>query len=511
MKEKKNETKKIYTNPDSFMRNMVLYTPGRLKKKLSSFEVKVMGSFAIIYYVAAIMFAVIFSLAFELDWQMWVCTIAFAIFMAPIIFVEYVKDKNERKKFSDINSYCQQFISGMQLKHKIIPAIENTIFTFPTGRMNTVLLRALTYIQNSKNPIAAQSEALFYIDNEYPNSQTPMIHDFAKRIELSGGDFENEMNLLDKKREKWEKRVEHEQNQTKTSLIGSVIMYIAMMAVCIVVVQGMPESLVIKNFTSVKIGEMLLIMMAYPFVYSCVKNHRKGWMNGENNMDEKESAKKLNYLDNYDPKKERKKGLLAGTISVTLTIIGFLLTRNLYIVLGGLVVSVVAFNIHDIIKLKVAKQVRKEMTRSLPKWLFDVCLCMQKTNIVEAIERSKRTAAPILRKDIEKFLSELNKNPEDITPYLEFLSSYEVPNINATMRALLSIQHGTGGNSGMQMQQLISHNLNLLDEQDAAEEEIRRMATLKYSVTASIPASIVMVIYLFSVMIKVFDTMAGLI
>ena len=52
----------------------------------------------------------------------------------------------------------------------------------------------------------------------------------------------------------------------------------------------------------------------------------------------------------------------------------------------------------------------------------------------------------------------------------------------------------------------IEHNLNLLDEQDAAEEEVRRMASLKYTITSSMPGSVVMLFYLGGVLVKVFAT-----
>jgi hypothetical protein len=152
------------------------------------------------------------------------------------------------------------------------------------------------------------------------------------------------------------------------------------------------------------------------------------------------------------------------------------------------------------------KKVRKEMMRSLPKWLFDVCLCMQKSSIVESIERSRTSVPPILERDVERFLNKLRTNPAAVEPYIEFLAPYGITSVSTTMRALLSIANGTGGDSGTQMKQLIEHNLNLLDEQDAAEEEVRRMASLKYTITSSMPGSVVMLFYLGGVLVKVFAT-----
>lgn len=141
-------------------------------------------------------------------------------------------------------------------------------------------------------------------------------------------------------------------------------------------------------------------------------------------------------------------------------------------------ITLAAFNFHNIQHAIVLKKVRKEMMRSLPKWLFDVCLCMQKSSIVESIERSRTSVPPILERDVERFLNKLRTNPAAVEPYIEFLAPYGITSVSTTMRALLSIANGTGGDSGTQMKQLIEHNLNLLDEQDAAEEEVRRWLLL---------------------------------
>lgn len=505
------DKKKIHLNEESFIKDMVLYTPKRLKETVANYEVNLTKQVVSMFYMLCIVSGFVLAYSFALAPKYWVFIIFTSLFFAPVLMVEYLRDKNEQKKFYDINSYAQQFISGMQLKHKIIPAIENTIFTFPTGKMHDTLLGALRYIENSSNPLRAQTEALYYIDNTYPNMQTPMIHDFAKRIEITGGDFETEMNLLNEKREKWEKRIEHEQNQTKVSLVGAVIMYLVMLLVCLLILHALPPELDIKDYGFVQVAEMLVIMGLYPFLYSCIKNHRKGWMQSETMMSEEQAKEALDYLDNFNPKVERKKGYIAGMIAIVITILLFVLTRNFYVIIFGLILTTLGFNIHNIIKIVTLKKVQKEMTRAMPKWLFDVCLCMQKVNIVESIERSIKSAAPILRRDIEQFLAELNKNPNAVDPYLNFLLPYGIPNVNATMRALLSIQNGTGGDTNMQMQQLIKHSLNLLDELDSEEEEIRRLTSLKYTVTSTIPPSCVMLTYLIAIVAKVFDTMESLI
>ncbi len=502
--------KKKTANEDTFIKTLVMCTPKKMKKEIATYEISMTKQMPWICIGVCILIAGMLSYAYSLTIEKWVLTIGVAIIFSGTILMEMIREKNEKKKFIDINSYAQQFINGMQLKHKILPAIENTIFTFPTGKMHTTLQNALSYVYTSvdtnKDPLKTQAEALLYIDKIYPNSQTPTIHEFAKRVELEGGSFEKEMELLNVKREKWEKRIEHEQADMKTTLVSAVIMYIAMLLVCVMVCQSMPETLVIKNIGFVQWAEAVAICGVFPFAYMCFKTLRKGWLKEEYSMDKEEADKCLDYLENFTPRSQRKKGITAGCICLTISILLAIFVKNMYLTMGCMVITLVAFNLHNIQHAMVLKKVRKEMMRSLPKWLFDVCLCMQKSSIVESIERSRTSVPPILERDVERFLDKLRTNPAAVEPYIEFLAPYGITSVSTTMRALLSIANGTGGDSGTQMKQLIEHNLNLLDEQDAAEEEVRRMASLKYTITSSMPGSVVMLFYLGGVLVKVFAT-----
>lgn len=510
-KRKQEDKKKRKLSPDSVWNDITFYTPKRFNDIMANYEIKHTKKQVIIVYAGCIALAVLFSIVFKLQPSYWIFTIMSGVFFAPIIVIEMIREKNEYKKFNDINSYSQQFISGMQLNHKILFALENTLYTFPSGRMNQTLENALTYIQRSTNPQQAQVEALVYIDTMYPNPQTPMIHDFAQRIERTGGNFEQEMDLLNTKREKWEKRVEHEQKQTQKTMIGAVILYIAMIIICLIIANAMPPDLSVYDFSFVQVAETIVISATFPFIYACCRQVRKGWLRGEIMMQDEEAEYYLDYIENYDGKKEGKKGIICGSVLILITIVAHLLLKNIYLTFILLAGSVAGFNIHNIQYSVTLNKVKKEISRAMPRWLFDVGLCLQKQSVVASVESSLKTAPPILKRDIDRFLAELKIDASDITPYLKFLEFYQILSINSTMRALLAIQNGTGGNKSLQMRQLIEHNLNLLDDQDATEEEIRRLSNVKFTTLSSIPATGLMFVYFVAIIIKVFDSMTNMI
>ena len=491
--------------------DLIIYTPSRLKQKFEDYNMTYNKKLPVITFLAVLAFGAICCYAFKLNAPYVIAVEAAAAFFAPVILVSMLNEKNEHKRFDDINSYMQQFISGMILHKRVLAALEDTSVTFTEGQMHNTLGMMLSYIGKSKDVKSAERQALLYMEKTYPNTQSAMIHDFALRVESRGGEFEEEMDMLNKKREKWEKRTEHCQNQMKVTVYSSLILYVAMILVCAFVQHSMPEQLSIINTTLSQVSETFLIISFFFFMYKVEKHMARGWLKGEDIMSDAESKEALDYLELFNPKIERRKGLIAGTIGLLITCILFFTTKNTYITVFGIVVTIAGFNLHNIIKASVLSKVKKNMRAAVPKWLFDVCLLMQRNNITVSVTESIRTAPPILKRDIVKFLNKLKKNPSAVEPYLEFLEQYNIPNVRTTMRMLISIQNGSAGDSKMQMAQLVEHNMNMLDEIDATETELRNATTVRYNVYPMIPSTIVMGGYLISMILKIFTIMSEMI
>jgi hypothetical protein len=168
-------------------------------------------------------------------------------------------------------------------------------------------------------------------------------------------------------------------------------------------------------------------------------------------------------------------------------------------------------HLHGIRYRIVRRRIRKEMTSAVPRWLFDVCLLMQKYNITVSITESLKTAPAILREDIRCLLDKLKRNPSGVDAYLSFLEEYHIPNVKPTMRMMIAIQNGTAGDTHLQMEQLIAHNMNMLDEIDAKETELRDALNVRYNIYPMIPGALVMGGYLVSMVIQIFRTMSALI
>ena len=60
----------------------------------------------------------------------------------------------------------------------------------------------------------------------------------------------------------------------------------------------------------------------------------------------------------------------------------------------------------------------------------------------------------------------LDKQPESVIPFLDFMKEFDVPEIQSSMKMLYSISSGTGGDPKKQIAEIIRRNNMLLDKSE---------------------------------------------
>lgn len=94
-------------------------------------------------------------------------------------------------------------------------------------------------------------------------------------------------------------------------------------------------------------AEAVAICGVFPFAYMCFKTLRKGWLKEEYSMGKEESGKCLDYLENFTPRSQRKKGITAGCICLTISILLAIFVKNMYLTMGCMAITLAAFNFHQ--------------------------------------------------------------------------------------------------------------------------------------------------------------------
>lgn len=114
-----------------------------------------------------------------------------------------------------------------------------------------------------------------------------------------------------------------------------------------------------------------------------------------------------------------------------------------------------------------AKQaLETEIAIKFPQWLMGISLQLQSNNVQVAIFNSIPTAPTVLKRELRIMQESLDKNPESVIPFLDFMKDFDVPEIQSSMKMLYSISSGTGGNPKKQIAEIIRRNNMLLDKSE---------------------------------------------
>ena len=115
-------------------------------------------------------------------------------------------------------------------------------------------------------------------------------------------------------------------------------------------------------------------------------------------------------------------------------------------------------------KRAAIRSVTRELKAKFPEWLMQLSLLMQSENVQVAIFKSYDSAPAILKPALSQLIGRLTINPNDRKAYMEFLSDFTMPEVKSTMKMLLAIAEGSGGDERSQIADIIRRNQKMQDE-----------------------------------------------
>ena len=84
-----------------------------------------------------------------------------------------------------------------------------------------------------------------------------------------------------------------------------------------------------------------------------------------------------------------------------LVVLWYLTDSTSSVLAVGIVLFVITLNMHKIIFKATVWNVKKELEKAFPKWLFDIMLLIQHNSIENAIFQSIEKAPPILHSELK--------------------------------------------------------------------------------------------------------------
>lgn len=481
MDDKKNKSKKKEEAGNA----KVFYNPMQLTEELKKLGEKYDRKTAGLYYLLLLSVSIASGFFLELHPVLIVLTAAVYLYFVPQLLYNRYRQAYEKRRFMDANSYMHQMVQSF-LRTKHIPlSLEETLNTFTSGRLHDILEEGAALLRDPSSgtwtqeelkdgldPRMAEDRVLKNIEAEYGCEKLRTLHDFLRKAERRGGESAAEFGLLEKTRMLWENAVEgYHKTLTAERNFGS-LMYIFVMLTDIVLMKYL--AYVGLDIAEEWITQMVNTAMLILFIVFFVildKRLNTSLLADPKVMSREEADELYGYMQGFDSKKERRKYLAAGVLSVAAAGALLALRPSFAMVCIAAGIVCLGFNVHRILLVYTVHILKKEIKKEFPKWLFDMLLLLQRESVEGAIFLSVSRASPVLYAELNRISISLQKDPQNADTYLSFLADFGIQNIEDTMRTLYSLSVGTGGDKTEAMGVIIDSNINLLAQAEKAAIE----------------------------------------
>lgn len=417
---------------------------------------------AILYYGAVFLLAMIGCFFFELEVKyMFIVIIAYLVFV-PQIFYNQRKRTFEIRRFHDVNAYMSQMAQSFTRTGNVLHSLQETGNTFPEGKMQDVMIKAIDCMENGFYDVReAQKEAYKHIENYCGCEKLLNLHNFLFTAESRGGECATEFGILEKIRNVWEKAVWDYHKKLLFDRNLGVLLYAMLLGVCVFIIKSFPENLSIIELWGVQVVNAIMLILLITFFVLLDMRLNTSLLKEPNIMSKEKADLYYDYIKGYDEKKERRKYIIFPILMGILVVLWYLTDSTSSVLAVGIVLFVITLNMHKIIFKATVWNVKKELEKAFPKWLFDIMLLIQHNSIENAIFQSIEKAPPILHSELIRICDILVFEPKCADAYISFLADFNIAGVETAMRKLYSLSVGTGGDAEV-MKVIIETNLTFL-------------------------------------------------
>lgn len=185
------------------------------------------------------------------------------------------------------------------------------------------------------------------------------------------------------------------------------------------------------------------------------------WLALDGQTDEAD-AKKIEEYYRYDERKEKRLSVVLAAVAVAGAAAAYYFGHQLMTAMALLLAALMA-NQHRVGRAVARKTLVRSIKCAFPGWLMDIVLLLQSENVQVALQKSQEHVPPVLRRDLDILVGQLEMEPESVLPYHRFLKSFQIPEVHSAMSMLFSVSMGNSGRADRQIGELIDRNLEMLD------------------------------------------------
>ena len=395
-----------------------------------------------------------------------------ALIKMPGMIATQFKYVYEQRKFSDVVDYMEYMLYEFKKKPKILYALKAAEDSC-TGDIKKRIKKAIDYIENGVYRDNLYKEAFYFIEEGYDCERIGIIHQFLMKIEREGGEYQEALNILLDDVKSWTERTyefQKEKANIKSKVLITIILSLIMCAILTKVSGQVYDITGSKIYQCVTMG----IIIAFIELYAVVQKRLSGsWLIGDATP-RKKMFQQYALAISGDVSTLRKKEFPNAVIYIGLGLVlflggGLIQTIAPYKNLGILLCMFGLFTyfIKPSMDIKTAKKnTMKEITKEFPGWFRNLAINLQKETVHVSIKNSLKDAPLILKPSLISLIKELDDDPVTMKPYINFLSSFELPDISSAMKMLYSLNEAGQDEVVTQINTLVQRNNQLLEKSE---------------------------------------------
>lgn len=391
-----------------------------------------------------------------------------AFLWLPIIVLAQFRYLANNRKFEIVVGYVEQMIFAFKKSPKILESFKNVI-DIVDPKMVKVIRHAITCIEQDHDGTGYR-QAFKCIEDRYMCTRIKALHKFMLNVEENGGQYQHAIDILLEDIQTWitctyeyQKELKGIKGKILLSIILSVMIAGTMMAIIPKELVVFGDSIVYLISTTILFGVLIWLI-----AFVQIKLNGQWFVDDTLSTSEKTIKRALANVDMHNEKISKRKSIIAFIISLPIPITGLLLQSN-FILMVGIVFSVIVFISRKLRYKSARKTIQRALEKEFPIWLRDISLQLQTLVIPLAIKNSITEAPIVLQPPLIHLIKTIEKNPTSIKPYNEFLKDYHLTDVTNAMKIIYTIQTLHVDDAYQQIDDLVKRNQKML----AKSEKIR--------------------------------------
>lgn len=388
--------------------------------------------------------------------------------MLPFMILSQFKYIYEQNRFNELTVYMEQMAYSFKKSPKILAALKDTA-EISSGQMNKLINKAIKMIENDYSD-TVYVDALSVIADKYECSRIIQLHRFLCKVEEQGGEYTNSLDILLDDIASWTQRTfvfQKERADIKRKIMLSLILSLG---ICSTTLFMIPDNM---DITSNGIYQVVTTVTLIIFVgiYTLTQTKLNGdWLENDAIKNEKQIRKDYHTVQTTISEREMTKAKKKMLLCSPLLVIG-ILSLSLPVIAASGILMLLLYQAPKN-KLKIAsRRTLKEIQKEIPGWCREIALNLQTENVYNAIAATVVDCPVVLQEPVAKLIEEINDMPGSIVPYNNFLTEFNIPEVNRMMKTLYSLSELGSQDAEQQINKIIVQNNAMLEKAEIIKNE----------------------------------------